>query len=300
MLRAAAMCVYNSQVWIRALAITAVLGVSVWTSEMSASAATTAPGWAVKVVAMPTQFSSADTAKCSSNERCDKYVVVVTNTGGAASTGDVVIKDRIPAVGVTFFKAKARDLSTSAAFSCLMVGAVIECTDTQPVQPYSSVLVEVKVKTEAGTESNLEDIAEVQGGGGDSASASIRNLANASSPPAFGVTDFGLGVYRADGELDRQAGDRPTTVTSSFDLANVFTPTVGFSSYLAVEEPKTVTVELPLGLVGNPGATAERCPEVDLAAKPETVTPGFTSSCPPRRSNCLSASRRPASRSSWC
>lgn len=243
--------------------------------------AVAAPGWSVKVIAMPTQFSSADTAKCSSNERCDKYAVVVTNVGGAASTGTLAIRDTLPAGGITFFKAKARDLSTSAAFGCIAASLVIECTDSEPVQPYASVLVEVKVKTEAGPESSLEDVAEAQGGGAGT-SAVVHNVANATVPPQFELTDFGMQVAGSDGQQDEQAGAHPTSVTSSFDIANALTPGVGFASYLAVEEPKTVTVELPLGLVGNPGATVERCAEVDLAAKPETVTPGFTSSCPMR------------------
>jgi hypothetical protein len=230
---------------------------------------------------MPTQFSSADTAKCSSNERCDKYAVVVTNIGGAASVGALTITDTLPASGVTFFKATARDLSTSTAFGCSVTSLVVECTDSEPVQPYTSVLVEVKVETEAGAEASLEDLAGAQGGG-SSESAVVHNVSNATNPSQFVVTDFGMRVAGLDGQQDSQAGARPTSVTSSFDVANVLTPGVGFASYLAVEEPKTVTVELPLGLVGNPGASAERCPEVDLAAKPETVTPGFTSSCPAR------------------
>jgi hypothetical protein len=245
-----------------------------------ADAAST-PGWAINALTMPTDFSSGDNTLCNANERCDKYSIVVTNVGATASTAPVIIKDTLPGAGVSLFNIRARDLSTTSTIPCTAVGMSIECVDNEPIAVAASVLVDVRVLTEAGPEMELEDRVEVQGGGAaNPVSSHLRNTSNGGGTQEFGVADFGVLAAGEEGMPEEQAGARPRLITSSFDLVNVFAPGTSSSSYLPVEEPKSITVELPLGLIGNPEATEAKCQEADLAAKPPGAKPGFTSSCP--------------------
>lgn len=246
-----------------------------------AGAAAAAPGWAVKAVALPSDFSSQDSVECQSEERCDRYAAVATNVGAVPSSGPVVLKDTLPR-GVSFFAYRARDLSSGQAIACSQAGALVECTDGEAVQPDASILLEAWVLTQAGPETTLQDSVEVKGGGALAAVAAVaRNVANAAAPPSFGLADFSFGAYGVDGRLEGKAGVHPQTLNTSFDFANALLPGFGATSFLSIEEPKDVTLELPLGLVGNPRASAVTCPEADLATKPEVVSPGYTSSCPP-------------------
>jgi hypothetical protein len=246
-----------------------------------AGAATAAPGWAIKAVAMPSVFSTQD--DCVSSERCDEYAAVVTNVGALPSKGPVIVKDTLPETGVALFAYEGRDLTTKKAIPCTQAGLAVRCVDEEEMQPGASLVVEVRVLTEATGETRLEDRLDVEGGGAPVvASKTVANVANAAVTPEFGLAGVGLEVDGLDGQTELQAGAHPQTVTSSFDLTNVLAPGVSFGGYQSVEEPKDVTVELPLGLLGDPQATAEKCPEADLAAKPEVVSPGFGSSCPAR------------------
>jgi hypothetical protein len=121
----------------------------------------------------------------------------------------------------------------------------------------------------------LEDRVEVEGGGAKGIATAVgHNEANVSGPPTFGVTEFDAHAYGTDGELDEQAGGHPETVAVGFELANVLDPASNIASFLPVEEPKTVTVELPVGLVNDPQAVG-KCSEADLAG-----TGGMASLCP--------------------
>src|SRR5580692_9426448 len=82
--------------------IAVVLAVSLVTlvfSVSSAVAGVAGARWAVKSVAAPSVFSSAETGFCERGEGCDEYGVSVTNVGTRASGVPIVIRDRVP-VGV--------------------------------------------------------------------------------------------------------------------------------------------------------------------------------------------------------
>ncbi len=261
----------------------AVFVVSALAGVVASAEAADTPGWVINALAMPTNFSSSDTELCNENERCDKYTVVATNVGPVASTGPVVIKNTLPAKGVTFFNAEAKDLTTGNGIGCKNNGGTVECVDGQPIPPAASVLVNVQVLTAAGPESQLEDRAEVQGGGASNAAfAVLHNSANGLAAAELGVADFDMHAESNEGQAEEQAGTRPQLVMSNFDFDNVLAPGTFSSSYIPAEEPKSITVELPLGMIGDPSATAERCPEADLANVPAGAMPGYTSSCPAR------------------
>ena len=71
-----------------------VLGMlSVGTAPAAAQAA--GPAWAISSIALPTNFSQADSEGCN-EVRCDAYFVVVTNVGSQSSVGPLTITDRLP------------------------------------------------------------------------------------------------------------------------------------------------------------------------------------------------------------
>src|ERR1700691_2618103 len=75
-----------------------VLGMlSVGTAPAAAQAA--GPAWAISSIALPTNFSQADSEGCN-EVRCDAYFVVVTNVGSQALVGPFTIKDWLPEGGV--------------------------------------------------------------------------------------------------------------------------------------------------------------------------------------------------------
>jgi hypothetical protein len=218
-------------------------------------AVTASPGWAVKVVAMPTDFSAADNASCTGNERCDRYSVIITNVGGAETSGRTLIRDMLPSAEVAVFRATVTDLATNNIVECpLPSGSTLECAYEGQVRPGGSLVAEVEVLVGASS-AKLEDRVEVEGGGAKGIATAVgHNEANVSGPPTFGVTEFDAHAYGTDGELDEQAGGHPETVAVGFELANVLDPASNIASFLPVEEPKTVTVELPVGLVNDPQA----------------------------------------------
>jgi hypothetical protein len=260
-----------------------------------AAAATPAPRWAIRAVALPTAFSSADTSECNKNRRCDAYSLAVTNVGAGASSGAIVIKDSLPVSGVVFISTRSLDLRRITfeeaeavkeglqTVICTSGGLSVECSYEESVAAGETITVTIYVATEESSAPlSLEDRAEVEGGGAPGvATTAVKNMANVDPTKVeFGIADFGVGAYGPGGETDTQAGDHPQLVTTSFDFTDAFNPAEAHNpSYIGIEEPKTITVELPLGLIGNPQA-AGKCPEVELPTKPELSSPGFTSSCP--------------------
>src|ERR1700691_2240603 len=93
--------------WRRLSVAAGLLVASVLATGGSALAATPAPGWAIRSVAEPTEFSAADDAVCETDPTgapssegnhsspCDEYRIVVTNAGSKPSSGTVTITDAL-------------------------------------------------------------------------------------------------------------------------------------------------------------------------------------------------------------
>jgi hypothetical protein len=75
------------------LLATLVISLSV---ALGSSAAGTV-GWTIAAVAEPTHFSAGDSAGCESEEKCDRYQILVANAGDTASTGPLTLTDKLPA-----------------------------------------------------------------------------------------------------------------------------------------------------------------------------------------------------------
>jgi hypothetical protein len=261
----------------------------------SASAAEPGPGWAIKSTALPSNFSKADNAHCGeSGAYCDRYLMTVTNVGAGASEANepVVIHDRLPSEmrlpsgammpsGVTFKSiAQAEEYEPTGkkghAPTCTHGTPQTEaeggpatnevvCEDEAAVPPGGLIAIAIDVTVEEETTGTLENIATVGGGGGTSETtslpSSVTNTVNG-VPPQFALQDFDVNVYGSDGASDVQAGEHPEAVTTSLDYTSELFPVSAFR-YRAVADPKTVLINLPLGLVGNPLA-AEQCQESAL------------------------------------
>jgi hypothetical protein len=274
--------------------VLAALVISLAGSASSASAASSGPVWAIKSVALPSNFSAGDTKGCEevppSGElnvvECDNYVVTATNIGASAANSEtIMVKDQLPpgivvrAIGTQVQEPGGReDLETAVQCPQEPGASSVQCkTFGAPVEPGDVLVVVIHViVTGSGATPPVTNIAEVEGGGAAAVATSepstVANTVNGEAP-SFGVQDFSMGVYGPNGVGDAQAGDHPGALTTTIDYTTKRDLHGKFRQFDAVQEPKTEIVDLPLGFVGDPLA-AEQCPESDVAGEHEV------SACP--------------------
>jgi hypothetical protein len=252
----------------RALVLVCAAALAATVGAPSALAASAGPGWAIGSVALPSDFSTGDTEGCEADELCDSYLVTVTNVGTRPSTGTIAIKDTLPAGVVLDRVERAEDVMTEEEVQCPEESQApheVQCEYANSVAPGDVLAITIFVTVTGDVAASVTNRAEAQGGGAATATTSepltAPNTVNGGSASSFGPQDFGVGVYDVGGAPDAQAGDHPGMVTTTVDYK---TDLSGLGSlYTPVQEPKTMTVDLPLGLVGGPLA-AEQCPESDL------------------------------------
>lgn len=234
-------------------------------SNSSALAANASPGWAIRSLAQPTNFSSEDNLRCEEFGPCDSYSVIVTNVGAAPSTSPITIRDTLPS-GLVVHNVTGLELKRSEGVGC--TSEPLECTYAEPVAPGDSIQITIRVTVGVAVAPVVFNHAEVEGGGsaavGTAEPVTLPNSVDGEAP-AFGVDAFSMAVYDSRGLVDTQAGDHPSSMTTNFDLSTDFIPQGGNEqqSYIPVEDPKTITVALPLGLIGNPQALP-KCTEAQL------------------------------------
>ncbi len=257
-----------------------------------ASAAVPGPGWSISSLAQPTGFSENDSVGCKvkveiheNGGACDSYLVTVTNTGSMKATGPVTITDTLPTPSVEFVEVSEREVEPServypgfgfeamnnTQFECTYLEPTVTCEYTGEAPPGDVLMFTVYVKVRASAEQEVHNEVKVKEGG-NVVAASPANTLNPAVGAQFGVQDLSMTAYGVNGLLDAQAGDHPYGVTTSFDLntATNFAGGVGgstLSPYQPVQAMKNVVVYLPLGLVGDPLVTAERCAESALAGE---------------------------------
>ena len=261
----------------------AVLAVAACCLPAPASAApAAAPAWTIRSVGSPTNFSTADSEHCEplGGDACDTYIVSVTNVGSAPSSGRITIKDKLPQGIVEAAISREEDtVEGSLSGSCNEeVGVTtVTCGDSDSIPPGGVFTVGIEVKSTTGFGAVLSNFAEVEGGGAlttiTAAPSTQPNTMNSGTPPAFGVQDFSVGA-EPDGTPNVQAGSHPALLSTTIDyttLLNQSSPAAARSAltFPAVQEAKTIVVDLPLGLVGDPLAAPE-CPEAALAASKNT------------------------------
>jgi hypothetical protein len=248
----------------------------------SATAAPTpAPGWSILVVSEPTNFSPTFNATCESEivgkgsfAVCDWYTIVVTNVGGAASSGTATVTDTLPA-GVKALKAFAREeainrFTGESGVVCEGERTVI-CRAEKPIASLESFFISIPVVIEsaAAKEKEVRDSASVEGGGAASpvTSAPIETQISEHAAP-FGIVEASQHAYSETGVLDNQAGGHPAAVTTSFFFSNYYPSDREGSPLTATGSARDVIVDLPAGLIGNP-RTLPQCPISQLRSSLE-------------------------------
>jgi hypothetical protein len=255
-----------------ALAVGALTGL-----PAAVSAATpAAPGWTLDSFPTPSTFSASDNSQCLSalaqgSGLCDSYQVTASEAGAAPTDGSpVTLTDALPA-GLTvqkisfFWEGPGADAAfghgshfdlgsyncDTTAVQCTFPGALGPGIALQPDDKLvMSIDVTVNDPSAAGT---LQNAATVSGGGAPDVSASSQN-ALGGSPPPFGFAGFSSYLAGPDGRPDTQAGDHPYELTTRIDLPNKIaspTPQGEGPDDFAVEDPRDVVVDLPLGVLGS-------------------------------------------------
>ena len=234
----------------------------------SAAAATSAPAWRISSVPNPTAFSASDTnSLLGCAPLCDKYQVRLTNVGGAASNGTpITVIDTLPAgvaspaTGEEGWQCAATEGGGHTRVECKLEGDMVDALQQAP-----SLTIDVQVEPGVPANSIGVNSVQVEGGGASRSKRAIKTLFNPSTPPSFGVADFGS--YPADGagEPDTQAAGHPNSLSTSFDVVSAVNLASGTpdTPTRSVQDVKDVVVDLPAGFVGDPQA-AQKCPLHDL------------------------------------
>jgi len=228
-----------------------------------------APGWAIQSLSQPTVLTPVENKACEGYGPCDSYSVTVTNVGSAPSSGPVTIRDTLPKKGLVVFNVIAHELEHGSRQEC--TSTPIQCVYQGSVAPGDSIQVVIRVIVPPGLpEPAALNRAEVEGGGAPTVATSepstLTNAIDAEVPTGFGVRLFGMSAFGPEGVEDSQAGAHPDSLTTSVDFATVVKPEEEGNdekAYIPVQNPKTLTVELPPGLIGDPQATP-KCTEAQL------------------------------------
>ena len=195
-----------------------------------AGAASPAPAWTLHSFAIPSRFSTEDTASCLKEiaetaklPTCDEYQVTATNAGSVAtSEGASVtlsetlpaavtpreIKLQWPAVAASFKESKEANVFPKLVEKGLCTAAPLRC-QTTGVAPYriapdENVELQVYVTANEAGPSQLTNTATVSGGGAAAVATSVKN--NLGGPlPSFGVSSVSAVATSPDGTLDTQS-----------------------------------------------------------------------------------------------
>jgi hypothetical protein len=250
------------------------------------------PGWVLRAAAEPSGFAAADSGPCNSEEKCDRYQLVLLNVGGAASSGTLTLTDRLPAGVVTsgtpLSGTIGSDEETRSVWQCSegagqsTVSCRLELKEfgeevsargpgLVPAGSYAPTLTVLVSPPVAGPRAVGENVVTVQGGGaGRAAQSSLATVLNGVRAP-FSVSQFAFETGGEDGASSLVAGAHPWELTTSFGLPTVASPAGGGSgagAFLPVGNTKSALVELPAGFVGNPLATKAKCLDRQLRQAP--------------------------------
>jgi uncharacterized repeat protein (TIGR01451 family) len=226
------------------------------------AAAAPAPGWSIHVVPGPTVFTPGDT---SGN---DVYQILVTNLGGAATSGIFTVRDTLPA-GLT---PDPGPVQRRVGFeTCTTAGQTVTCTGTEQLPPGEFAAVDIPVDVSPGAASSLTDVATVTGGGAPYPVTTTSPTTVGGPTPPFGLLPGSAGeqltIVSPDGTPAAQAGSHPSAVQSNFDF-NMVDETGPFGEVALYPHGhvRDLTGNLPQGLIVDPDATAVKCTEAELEA----------------------------------
>jgi hypothetical protein len=210
----------------------------------------------------------------------DRYTVTSTNTGSQATSGVTTVTDTVPAQ-LAVVSAKMEERPSRQSNECTIAPSVV-CEYSEPVAPGAKLVVTIVVASKSASLTGVVvNEATVSGGGAPLPVSGAESTPMNAGVAPFEIRQFAFEADGVDGQSDTLAGDHPYGVTTTMNLSTVMLGSeAGIVPYTVAQEVKDVSVELPLGFVGDPLAT-ERCPEVDMTTQTGGTETGITA-CPSR------------------
>jgi len=255
-----------------------------WLGVAGDAQAASGPAWRIDAMTNPTALPGEQVG----------IAIEYTNVGDASipaaiagdNTNCIVGAPAPPAVPGNCYRMVARfppeitPMSTSdprGSTGCVIDGGANTVTCEVPADTTNALLaphggapmlINIEVSPGAVAGRTLTSSFEVSGGGGGS-DTTVEALRVTSGPPEFGVAKFdGQVTADAAGNPMTQAAGRPYDASTSIEFNSITDPVLqaltDFGGLWPVEPPKTVVVDLPPGLVGNP-TIADQCTLPELA-----------------------------------
>jgi hypothetical protein len=256
----------------------------------ASAAASLAPSLTLRALAVPSHFSAADNAECLAASGdggvppCDGYQVTLTNSGTSVVAGPLTLTDTLPAGlsvrSVALFWAENRlrstlPVETSAGWPlfpeeregkptslCETSALPTRVTCEFPPQvgtlrPDQRLQMDVYVTVTEGADSGEVSSVSVLEAGAAVADESVADVLSA-IPPAFGPSGLFSELEGAGGRSAIPAGSHPYGLAAGLDLDSRMGVTEENTLEAAsVDQLRDLVVDLPLGIVGNPSATAK-------------------------------------------
>ena len=223
-----------------------------------ASAATpAAPAWQVTTAGIPTLLQPALGTQ-------GHYQIAVENIGAAASAGEVVVRDRVPA-GLTVIQ--GADAEPDGECSASVHELV--CSYQAPVVQAGFVVLEVFYDV-SGPIGDLTNTVQVSGGSAPTITATnsthVAEHEHENGPG--GVARFSFAATGPAGEVATQAGGHPSLQTARVLFNNALRETPEEHVPVPAEYVKDTVLYLPLGVLGD-ALVADYCPPGVVESQPE-------------------------------
>jgi hypothetical protein len=237
------------------------IAIGIGVSSAQALAAAPTPAWSVQSVAQPTSFSATDNGslRCSVSilpySQCDRYTIVFTNVGARASSGPIIVRDRLPA-GMTISHPPGGDNElTGFKWECAteeVAGREIATCSTESSVPALTAATAIEIPVSIGSVSG-SPVNEVEVSGGEAnAPAGVSVPTSVDEPPlSFAPLDFELSLLDSAGILDMQAATHPGVITTSFLFPSANLLEESKVRPYPVEDVKDIVTDLPAGLIGD-------------------------------------------------
>lgn len=250
-------------------AILPVLAVLAGPAVQPAMAIEAAPSWKISAISYPTLFAP---GPLDSSEGVPGYSVIVRNVGGKDTSGKITVKNTLPPA-VTFsseesVRAVIGRAAAGAEVACKKSGKNLTCSTNEALPPGEVLVLKIPVEVASTATGVLSDVVEVEGGGTANATATVlTEVSDLESSFGFlsGAQGLNSSLRRADGSVATQAGSHPYELDVTFQLP--VNPS-HFRGPETIRAPdggiKNIEVDLPKGLVVDPGATPIKCKELEL------------------------------------
>ncbi|HEY2478334.1 MAG TPA: hypothetical protein VGI17_06350 [Solirubrobacterales bacterium] len=238
----------------------------------AATAASPATAWEINQASFPTNLVPGK----ESHGNGPAYTMFITNVGGAPASGPVFVTDTLP-TGLTVsgaeepkFKYRGNTSITEEG-ACEVTGQVVECALFSTVPASAGLTLYIPLKVANMPPTTVTNDVTVRGGG-NTTSSSLETLVTATEAP-FGI----LGGPGLSDVVSDESGNMPTAGSEPF----LTTFNIGVSKVhdgIPAQAMRSVTTELPRGIVVNPRATTKRC-SMSVLAHASATNPQKT--CPP-------------------